>query len=92
MILSFLNFALDLILGSLLTFLGPNVLFFGPGLDFGPTHVLEQLSFSMISSILHFLNRYNLGVLFDFFWALMGYFLGSGSWDSTEWTVRASFC
>ena len=62
-------------------FWGPNVLLLGP------THVVEQLSFSMISSIMH-----NLGILFDFFWALMGYFLGSGSWDSTEWTVRASFC
>ena len=39
-------------------FWGPNLLFLGPGLDsnndFGPTHENEQISFSMISSILTF--------------------------------------
>ena len=47
-----------LILGSLLTFWGPNGLFLGLGLVsttvLGYTHIVEQLSFSMFLSILTF--------------------------------------
>ena len=56
MFTTFLIFDLYLILGSFLTFLGPNVLFLGlekgSKTVLGSTHVVEQLSFSMFSSIL----------------------------------------
>ena len=55
---SILIFYFDLILGSFLTFGGPNGLFLGLGKGsntvLGSTHVVEQLSFSMFSSILTF--------------------------------------
>ena len=51
-------FYFDLFFGSLLTFLGPNGLFFvlgkGSNTVLGSTHVVEKLSFSMFSSILIF--------------------------------------
>ena len=51
--LSILAFTFDLILGSFLTFWGPNGLFLGLGKGsntvLGSTHVVEQLSFSMIT-------------------------------------------
>ena len=50
--LSILTFDFDLILGSFVTFLGPNGLFFGlekgSKTVLGFTHVVEQLSFSML--------------------------------------------
>ena len=53
-----LTFYFDLILGSFFTFWGPNELFLGLGKGsntvLGSTHVVEQLSFSMLSSILTF--------------------------------------
>ena len=56
--LSNLKFTFDLILGSFLTFWGPNGLFLGLGKGsntvLGSTHVVEQLSFSMFPSILTF--------------------------------------
>ena len=49
---SFLTFDFDLILGSFLTFWGPNGLFLGlgkgPNTVLGSTHVVEQLYFSML--------------------------------------------
>jgi len=56
--LSILTFDFYLILGSFLTFWGPNGLYLGlwkgSKTVLGSTHVLEQLSFSMLSSILTF--------------------------------------
>ena len=55
---SILTFYFDFILGSFLTFRGPDGLFLGLGKGSnsvsGSTHVVEQLSFSMLSSILTF--------------------------------------
>ena len=55
---SILTFDFDLILGSFLTFGGPNGLFLGlwkgSKTVLGSTHVVEQLSFSMLPSILTF--------------------------------------
>ena len=49
---SILTFDFDLILGSFLTFWGPNRQFLrlgkGPNTVLGSTHVVEQLSFSML--------------------------------------------
>ena len=56
---SILTFYFDLILGSFLTFWGPNGEFLGLGNGLntvlGSTHVNEQLLFSMLSSILIYL-------------------------------------
>ena len=56
--LSTLTFDFDLVLGSFLTFWGPNGLFLGlekgSNTVLGSTHVVEQLSFSMFWSILKF--------------------------------------
>ena len=64
---SILTFDFTLILGSFLTFWGPNGLFLGLGKGsntvLGSTHVVEQLSFSMLSSFL----------IFDFY-LILGYF------------------
>ena len=53
MFLSILTFDFDLILGSFLSYWGPNWLFlgFGQGLTtvLGSTYVVEQLSFSYVS-------------------------------------------
>ena len=58
MIPSILTFEFDLFLGSFLTFLGPNGLFWGLDLGsktvFWSTHVAEQLLFSIVLSILTF--------------------------------------
>ena len=58
MFLSIMTFDFDSILGSFFTFWGPNGLFLGLGKGsntvLGPTHVVEQLSFSMFPSILTF--------------------------------------
>ena len=59
MLLSILIFDFDLILGSFLTFRGPNRLFLGSGKGsktvLESTHVVvERLSFSMFPSILTF--------------------------------------
>ena len=58
MFLSNLTLDLDLVLGSLFTFWGPNGLFFVSGKGsktvLGSTHVVEQLSFSIIPSFLIF--------------------------------------
>ena len=52
---SILIFGFDLILGSFLTFWGPNGLFLGlrkgSKTVLGSTHVVEQLSFTMLPSI-----------------------------------------
>ena len=51
-----MTFDFELILGSFLTFLGPNGQFLGlwkgSKTVLGSTHVVEQLSFSMLSSVL----------------------------------------
>ena len=81
MFLSILTFDFDLILGSFLTFLDPNGLFFGVGIGFktalGSPHVIEQLSFSMFPSILKFDLDLILGSFFTF-WGPDGLFLGLG--------------
>ena len=82
MFLSILTFDFDLILGSFLTFWGPNGLFLGLGKGsnsvLGSTHVVEQLSFSMLSLILTFY----FSLIWDNFLlvlgALTGYFWGWG--------------
>jgi len=56
MLSSIVNFDFNSILGSFLTFLGPNVLILGLDLGskaiLGSTHVVEQFLFGMIPSIL----------------------------------------
>ena len=78
---SILTFDFDLILGSFLTFWGPNGLFLGLGLGstsyLGSTHVVEQLSFSLFLSILTFDSDLILGS-FLAFWGPNGLFLGLG--------------
>ena len=69
--LSIQTFDFDLILGSFLTFWGPNGLFFGLGKGSktvsGSTHVVEQLSFPMFPSFLRFDFDLILGSYFYFF-------------------------
>ena len=69
--LSILTIDFGLILGSFLTFWGPNRLFFGlekgSKTDFGSTHVVEQLSLSILPSILTFDFDLILGPYFFFF-------------------------
>ena len=59
------TFNFDLILGSFLTFWGPNGLFLGSGKGsntvLGSTHVVEHLSFCMFPSILTFVFDLSLG-------------------------------
>ena len=51
---SILTFDFDLILGSFLTFWGPNGLFFGSGVGartvFGSTHVVEELPITFVGT------------------------------------------
>ena len=58
MFTSILTFEFDLILGSFLTFRGPNGLLLGLGYDlktvWGSTHVVEQISSCIFPSILIF--------------------------------------
>ena len=79
--LSILTFDFDSILGSFLTFWGPNGLFLGLGKGsnsvLGSTHVVEQLSFSMLSSILTFYFCLIWGNFFSF-GGPNGLFLGLG--------------
>ena len=78
---SILTFDFTLILGSFLTFLGPNGLFLGlwkgSKTVLGSTHVVEQLSFSMLPSILTFDFDLILGSFLTF-WGPNGLFLGLG--------------
>ena len=78
-------------MGSFLTFLGPVGLFLGSGKDsktvLGSTHVDEQLSFCMFSSILIFDFYLILGVIFDFSGALIGYFWGWGRVQQLFWVL-----
>ena len=68
-------------MGSFITFWGFNGLFLGSGKGLktvlGSTHVVEQLSFSMFSSILTFDFDLILGSFLTF-WGPNGLFLGSG--------------
>ena len=79
--LSILTFNFDSILGSFLTFWGPNGLFLGLGegqnIVLGSTHVVEQLSFSKLPSILKFDLDLILGSFLTF-WGPNGLFLGLG--------------
>ena len=74
-----LTFEFDLILGSFLSFWGPNGLFLGLGKSsntvLGSTHVVKQLSFSMFSSIMIFNFCLIFGSFFSF-WGPKGLFLG----------------
>ena len=69
---SILTFDFDLILGSFLTFWGPNGLYLGSGKGsnavFGSTHVVEQLLFSMFLSTLAFDFDLLSGALMGYFW------------------------
>ena len=80
MFLSILTFDFDSILGSFLTFWGPNGLFFGlgksPNTVLGSTHLVEQLLLSIVPSILTLDFDLILG-LFLTFWGPNGLFLGS---------------
>ena len=84
--LSILTFDLDLILGTFLTFWGPNGLFLGFGKGsytvLGSTHVVEQLSFSLLPSILTFDFDLFLGS-FLILLGLNGLFLGLGLGSKT---------
>ena len=70
-----------LILGSFLTFWDPNGLFLGlwkgSKTVLGSIHVVEQLSFSMLPSILTFDFDLMLGSFFTF-WVPNGLYLGLG--------------
>ena len=70
---SILTLDFDLILGSFLTFWGPNGLFWDSKTIFGPNHVVEQLlSSSILTFLIWFWDNFLL------FRALMGYFWGWG--------------
>ena len=81
MFLSILTFEFDLILGSFLTFWGPNGLIMGLGNGsntvLGFTHVVKQLSFCTFPSILIFDFYIILGPFLTF-WGPNGLFLGLG--------------
>ena len=81
MFLSILTFDFDLILGSFLSYWGPNGLFFGLAKGaktvLGSGHVVEQLSFSMLPSILTYDFDLILGSFLTF-WGPNGLFLGLG--------------
>ena len=83
---SILTFDFGLILGSFFTFWGPNGLFLGLGYDLktvlGSTHVVEQLSSSMLPSILTFDFDLIL-VSFFTFWGPNGLFFGLGKGSNT---------
>ena len=74
-----MTFDFDLILGSFLTFWGPDRLFLGSGKGSKTvlrcTHVVEQLSFYMLPSILTFDLDLILGSFLRF-WGPNGLFLG----------------
>ena len=76
-----LTFDFDLILGSFLTFWGPNGLSLGLGYGsttvLRSTYVVEQLSFSFFLSILTFTFDLILGSFLTF-WGPNGLFLGLG--------------
>ena len=76
-----MTFKFDLILGSFLTFWGPNGLFlwleYGLTTFLGSTHVLEQLSSCMFPSILIFVLDLIFGPFFTFLGPIL-LFLGSG--------------
>ena len=79
--LSILTFDFDSILGSFLTFWGPNGLFLGlkkgSKIVLGSTHVVEHFSFSLFLSILTF----DLTQFWGHFFSFLGYtglFLGFG--------------
>ena len=74
MFLSILTFDFDLIFGSFLTFWGSG---WGSKTVLGSTHVVEQLSFSMLPSILTFDFDLILGSFLTFC-GLNGLFLGLG--------------
>ena len=78
---SILKFDFALILGSFLTFWGPNGLFLGLGKGqktvLGSTHLVKQLSFSMLPSILTFDFDLILGSFFTF-WGPIGLILRLG--------------
>ena len=77
-------------MGSFLTFWDPNGLFLGlwkgSKTVLGSTHVVEQLSFSMLPSILTFDFDLILG-LFLTFWGPYGLFLGSDEGSKLFWGV-----
>ena len=81
MVPSILTFDFDLILGSFLTFGGPNGLFMGLGSGsktvLGATYEVEQLSCSMFPSILTFDFDLFSGPFFTF-WGPNGLLLGPG--------------
>ena len=87
---SILTFDFDKILGLFLNFWGPHGLFFGLGKGsknvLGSTHVVEQLSFSMLPSILTFDLELILGSFLTF-WGPNGLFLGLGRVQKLFWVV-----
>ena len=74
-----LTFEFDFILGSFLSFVGPNGLVWGVRVGstnvLGSTHVVEQLSFSMLPSILTFDFDFILASFLTF-WGPNGLLLG----------------
>ena len=83
-----LTFDFDLILGSFLTFFGPNGLFLdlrkGSKIVLGSTHIVEQLLSSMMSSILSFYFDLISGSLFTF-WVSNGLFWILGRAQKLFW-------
>ena len=90
MFLSILTFDFDLILGSFLSYWGPNGLFLGlrksSKIVLGSTHVVKQFSFCMFSSILIF-DIYLISRLFFTFRGHIRAFFGLGYGSTTVLVV-----
>jgi len=87
-------FVFELILGSFLAFWGPNGLFLEVRLRLkncsGSTNLVEQLLFSILTSILTF-DLYEIFGSFLYFWALMGYLWARGRIQKLFWELNTLY-